>query len=1019
MSTNYEKLKKALAEIFQLDQADLDFGIYRIMNQKRGEIIRFLEKDLLPQVKQAFAAYKPADKSEIKLKLDTLTQQIKDAGLNPDESPKVQELKTQYNTATDFSALENEVFSHLANFFRRYYDKGDFISQRRYKEGVYAIPYEGEEVKLYWANHDQYYIKTSEYFRDYTFKLPSNRTVHFRIAEADTEKDNIKSANGNDRRFIICDKEPVEKTDTELIIKFEYKPDEAKRTQKDLNATALDIMMNWVEISDWTKELSILQPTEANPKRTLLEKHLNDYTARNTFDYFIHKDLGKFLRRELDFYIKNEIMHLDDIENESVPRIEQYVSLIKVIRLIAHKIIAFLAQIEDFQKKLWLKKKFVVETNYCITIDRVPEGLYPEIAANELQREEWVKLFAIDEITGDLAKTAYTEPLSVHFLKENPYLVIDTKFFGEKFKTNLLADFDNFDEQIDGLLIHSENFQVLNLLQERYRGRVKCVYIDPPYNTGKDGFVYKDQYKDASWLSMVFDRIITSKDLLEKSGILFSSIDQNEAANLRTILNDVFAGSNILGEIVWNNARDNNPTQIAIEHEYIFCAALTSIAREKAWKSAYSFQKDLLLNIYTEGKAQSLTPPQIQKNLREFIKHNVESLGELDRYKFVDDEGIYTGSESVHNPHPGGYDYEIFHPLTGKPMRKPVNGYRFPEKTMKEQFIDRDRLIYGPDEKRIVKIKLYLQDYQDSLRSVISIDGRLGPYTIRALFGEGESLYTNPKPIQLVQRLFGFINGNDWVALDYFGGSGTTGHATINLNREDGGNRKYILAEMGEYFNTVLKPRIQKVIYSKDWKDGKPVSRQGSSHMFKYIRLESYEDTLNNLELVRTKTQETLLAESKSFKESYMLSYMLDVESKDSLLNLSVFEDPFNYKLKIATGSVGETRTVAVDLVETFNYLIGLTVHHIDHIQGYRVVQGINPKGEKVLIIWRNVKEKSNEDLERFFRKQDYNPKDMEFAIIYVNGDNNLENIRREDETWKVRLIEEEFQRLMFSTEEA
>jgi hypothetical protein len=145
MSNNYEKLKKVLSEIFQLDQADLDFGIYRIMNQKRGEITQFLERDLLPQVKQAFAAYKPADKSEIKSKLDTLIQQISDAGLNPDVSPKVQELKAQYNAATDFSALENEVFSHLTNFFRRYYDKGDFISQRRYKEGVYAIPYEGEE----------------------------------------------------------------------------------------------------------------------------------------------------------------------------------------------------------------------------------------------------------------------------------------------------------------------------------------------------------------------------------------------------------------------------------------------------------------------------------------------------------------------------------------------------------------------------------------------------------------------------------------------------------------------------------------------------------------------------------------------------------------------------------------------------------------------------------------------------------------------------------------------------------
>ena len=134
-----------------------------------------------------------------------------------------------------------------------------------------------------------------------------------------------------------------------------------------------------------------------------LEAHLKRYTARNTFNYFIHKDLGTFLRRELDFYIKNEVMHLDDVENESAPRVEQYLSKIKVIRKIAGKIIDFLAQLEDFQKKLWLKKKFVVETQYCISLDRIPEEFYPEIAANRCAAcQEWVKLFAIDEIKGDL-----------------------------------------------------------------------------------------------------------------------------------------------------------------------------------------------------------------------------------------------------------------------------------------------------------------------------------------------------------------------------------------------------------------------------------------------------------------------------------------------------------------------------------------------------------------------------------------------------------------------------------------
>ena len=129
-------------------------------------------------------------------------------------------------------------------------------------------------------------------------------------------------------------------------------------------------------------------------------------TARNTFDYFIHKDLGAFLRREMDFYVKNEVMHLDDIESDTTQRVEQYLSKIKVICRIAGKIIDFLAQLEDFQKRLWLKKKFVVETQYCITLDRIPEEFYPEISANIAQREEWVRLFAIDKIEGNLASTS-------------------------------------------------------------------------------------------------------------------------------------------------------------------------------------------------------------------------------------------------------------------------------------------------------------------------------------------------------------------------------------------------------------------------------------------------------------------------------------------------------------------------------------------------------------------------------------------------------------------------------------
>jgi adenine-specific DNA-methyltransferase len=513
VATNLEKLRGLLQELFQLDQADLDFGIYRIMNQKRDEVVRFLDKDLLPQVQQAFKQYKSADKSVLQGELDKLVATVQNAGMNPDDSPKVRELRQRIaESAVDVAALENEVFSHLFNFFRRYYSEGDFISLRRYKEGVYAIPYEGEEVKLHWANADQYYVKSSETFRDYTFMIAGGKRVRVHLVGASTEQDNNKPTQGKERRFVLAEN-PLSEENGELFIRFEYRPVDSKAKQDDLNKQAIEAVLKTPGFQEWAKELGKLAPTDKRRDRTMLEKHLFQYTARNTFDYFIHKDLGGFLRRELDFFIKNEVMHLDDIEHESAPKVEQYLSQIRVIRGIAHKIIRFLEQLENFQKKLWLKKKFVIETNYCITLDRVPEALYPEIAKNDAQREEWVRLFAIDEIKKDLNGPGYSKPLKIEFLKANPYLLIDTALYPHPFKDRLLKA-SAFDNLFDGLLIDGDNFQALRLLRLRFDGGIQAICVDPPYNTGDDGFAYKDQYQHSSWLAMMADRFTEALPLL-------------------------------------------------------------------------------------------------------------------------------------------------------------------------------------------------------------------------------------------------------------------------------------------------------------------------------------------------------------------------------------------------------------------------------------------------------------------------------------------------------------------------
>jgi len=217
-------------------------------------------------------------------------------------------------------------------------------------------------------------------------------------------------------------------------------------------------------LTDWLSALGEARPTEKNPQRTLLAKHLDDFTARYAFDYFIHKDLGGFFRRELDFFIKNEIMHLDDVEDEAAPKVELYLSKIKALRKIAHKIIAFLEQLETFQKKLWLKKKFVVETNYCVTLDRVPEELYPQIIENKAQIEEWKRLFAIQEIEPSTVGPGFSEPPSIFFLKANPSLVVDTRYFDGAFKTKLEASCADLDAQCGGVLFHAENLHALTLI---------------------------------------------------------------------------------------------------------------------------------------------------------------------------------------------------------------------------------------------------------------------------------------------------------------------------------------------------------------------------------------------------------------------------------------------------------------------------------------------------------------------------------------------------------------------------
>ena len=247
----------------------------------------------------------------------------------------------------------------------------------------------------------------------------------------------------------------------------------------------------------------------------------------------------------------------------------------RATRHVGRKIIDFLAQLEDFQKRLWLKKKFVLETHWCVTLDRVPEALYPAVAANAAQCREWVELFAADEITGDLTNgnTGWSDPLAVDFLKANPYLVVDTRHFDRDFTDRLLAalsDAGPLDEQMDGLLVHGENFQALNLLQARYRGQVKCVYIDPPYNSKTTQILYKNSYRHSSWLCLMDDRLRLSSGLSTSDGSHVVAIDENEQEVLGRLLSARFPDHQRICVAVVHNKKGIQGSFFSYNHDYAF-----------------------------------------------------------------------------------------------------------------------------------------------------------------------------------------------------------------------------------------------------------------------------------------------------------------------------------------------------------------------------------------------------------------------------------------------------------------
>ncbi len=411
------------------------------------------------------------------------------------------------------------------------------------------------------------------------------------------------------------------------------------------------------------------------------------------------------------------------------------------------------------------------------------------------------------------------------------------------------------------MLIEGENLEVLRVLQKSYYGKVKMIYIDPPYNTGSDSFVYPDDYSEtleeyqkrtgeksaegylnkqslwkknskesgqyhSAWLSMMYPRLYLARNLLRDDGVIFISIDENEASNLKILGCEIFGEENFCGEIIWKNSSKNDQAYISYQHEYILCFTKNKTENSGDWKEKKEGIEEIYKAFDSFSRKHRENWKEIHKEALAWYKQFPESnpISASKHYSWMDERGVYF-PDNISGPNYGQYRYDVFHPVTGKKCKEPSSGWRFPEETMRQRIME-GLIHFGEDETTVPNNKTYLKntEYQ-SLTSVKYRDGRVASKQLANLMGG--SYFTNPKDVEVLKSLFKAINVEKQdVVLDFFAGSGTIAHATIELNLEDGGARQSICVQMPELLNAesdaykagyrtiadITRARIDKVI---------------------------------------------------------------------------------------------------------------------------------------------------------------------------------------------------------------
>ncbi|HEX8549948.1 MAG TPA: site-specific DNA-methyltransferase [Abditibacteriaceae bacterium] len=1016
-----------LRKMFQIEDLDLDFGIYRVLNQERKIIEDFLDNRLGEITRKALGAADDSQRSTVETELENLAKGARDLGMEPEATPKWKEKKAELDALGTSDALETDVYNGLTDFFGRYYDKGDFLSRPRYRKDVYALPYNGEEVKLHWANRDQYYIKSAQILETFEWKLDDLR-VQFQLREASVAENNNKE----ERRFVLAldenEKPVVTHSDNTLTVFFDFK--KVTGGARDLNADAER------RLTEWTEGVALVAPILApfSDKKSHFLHRLNSWTARGSFDFFVHKNLKAFLTRELDFYLKNEVVQLDSLfAGDATQWQKTTLNKAKAVHALGGKIIEFLASLENLQKRLWEKQKWVTQSRLIVPLRLVPQTMVTDVLNNSGQTDEWKALYSVQgEPVSTENLVAWSEPPSLEWAESHGDIAVDSKHFLAEWTRRLWSELSKdhtLDQLWNGVLWNADNFAALNVMRKRFAETIQCVYIDPPYNTGSDGFLYKDAYQHSSWLSMMQDRLELTQHLMTPDAICCVTVDDHEVHRADMVMGSVFGEENRAACAPWKSEASGGKEKTGLRtgHEYV-------LIYHNGDNSNISQSESSTGDLNREDKWGSY------RKGRELRKWGGDSLRQDRPGQWY---GLPTPDGSIAFPYRN--DGKEGHWRWGQNNPEIVIAKGEPDVFHWELApFDSNVSIDGNTHRWVPYVKIRQESKTVGWTTWLDKAGTNADATrvLKELFDIKP--FSTPKPVSLYEWLADIINGKDGLFLDHFAGSGTTGHAVINLNRADGdeGQRRFILAEMGRYFDSVLVPRLKKAAFAEKWGEGKPIDypqRNGVPQTLFVYELESYEDALEHLaSAIAEKGQPAFDVPDDDFTVRYALS----VNTRDGELPLAdeLFQAPFAMEMRVGNGD-GSTvdnnttpngnppasRKVKLDAISTFNWLSGLRVHKMwfPDAENPKIaaVCGLTPDDRAVVVVWRHLRDETYETADaalwEFWQNDEILKswrENHDVKTVYINGDSTLWRSQTESENWLCEPLESTFRNLMFAS---